>query len=153
MRSVIPNSEKYCFMKPKNTMKITGCIIRISIIAIVVVFTSLKVSAQQKAFAINNHDNPLKNYSLATNKESHPFFIDIDGDGDLDCFNGEYANGHLATLYYYRNDGTNKIPSFKQITGAGNPLSKVASNVLSIPYFIDIDGDGDYDCFVGEGNT
>src|SRR5215831_17299450 len=136
------------FIKPKIMRSVTSKICAASIL-----FFSLSASAQKNNFIVDHNNNPLKNFAVASNKESHPFFVDIDGDGDLDCFSGEYANGHLATLYYYRNDGTNKIPSFKQITGAGNPLSKVASNVLSIPYFIDIDGDGDYDCFVGEGNT
>jgi len=67
---------------------------------------SLTVSAQQKVFAINNHDNPLKNFSVPLNTESHPFFVDIDHDGDLDCFSGEYANGKLSKIYFYRNDGS-----------------------------------------------
>jgi FG-GAP-like repeat/Secretion system C-terminal sorting domain len=153
MISEFPNIENSSCMKLKNTMKSTAAMVRICLIVIIITFIHLQGTAQQKAFTVNNYNNPLKNYSLAGNKETHPFFVDIDGDGDLDCFNGEYANGHLAKVHYYRNDGTNKVPSFKQITDGGNPLSKVVSNSLSIPYFIDIDGDGDYDCFVGEGNT
>lgn len=109
--------------------------------------------AQQKFFAVNSQQNPLKTFSIPTNKESHPFFIDIDGDGDLDCFSGEYSNAFLAKIYYYRNEGTNKSPVFKLVNGEANPLNKVVANVLSIPFFVDIDGDGDYDCFIGEGNT
>ncbi|HEY6974776.1 MAG TPA: T9SS type A sorting domain-containing protein [Chitinophagaceae bacterium] len=116
-------------------------------------FLCIKVSAQQNSFTIDHRNNPLKNFSVATNKESHPFFADIDGDGDVDCFSGEYANNHLSKIYFYRNDGTNKSPLFKQVTGAGNPLDKVATNTLTIPYLVDIDKDGDYDCFIGEGST
>jgi hypothetical protein len=112
-----------------------------------------KASAQQNNFTIDHNNNPLKNFSLVTNKESHPFFVDIDGDGDVDCFSGEYANSQLSKIYYYRNEGTNKKPLFKQVTGTDNPLNKVAANMLTIPYFIDIDADGDYDCFIGEGST
>lgn len=119
----------------------------------VVAFSCIQISAQQKAFAVNSQNNPLKNFVIASNKESHPFFIDIDGDGDLDCFSGEYSNVRAAQIYFYRNDGTNKNPQFKQVTGDANALSKVAANALSIPFFIDIDGDGDYDCFIGEGTT
>ncbi len=112
-----------------------------------------RISAQHKGFLINNHNNPLKNFSIPSHQESHPFFIDVDGDGDLDCFSGEYTNGELSKIYYYRNDGTDKYPVFKQITGIANPLNKVVANTLSIPYFIDIDDDDDYDCVIGDGYT
>ena len=46
-----------------------------------------------------------------------------------------------------------KAPLFKQVTGVNNPLNKVAANTLTLPYFVDIDADGDYDCFIGEGTT
>lgn len=116
-----------------------------------ILFAGLTASAQKNNFVVD-HSNPLKNFAVASNKESHPFFIDIDGDGDLDCFSGEFTNG-TARMYFYKNEGSSKNAQFKQINGSGNPLSKVVTNALSIPYFIDIDGDGDYDCFIGEGNT
>src|SRR6476660_605263 len=94
---------------------------------------SLTISAQQKVFVINNHDNPLKNLSVPQNKESHPFFVDIDHDGDLDCFSGEYANGQISKIYFYRNDGSLATPLFKQVTGANNPLNKAGANTLTIP--------------------
>src|SRR5690349_11904584 len=121
------------------------------ICAVSILIFSLDASAQKNNFVVD-HSNPLKNFAVASNKESHPFFIDIDGDGDLDCFSGEYTNG-TARMYFYRNEGSNKNPVFKQINNSGNPLNRVATNSLSIPYFIDIDGDGDYDCFIGEGTT
>ncbi len=112
-----------------------------------------QASAQKNNFSIDRRNNPLKDFSVTINKESHPFFVDIDGDGDYDCFSGEYTNGKLPKIYYYHNEGTNKNPFFKQVTGADNPLNKVAANTLTLPYFIDIDADGDYDCFIGEGST
>jgi len=141
-------------MKPNKTHQSPQNIIaKICTIFLFIVGFSLNISAQQKIFVVNNHENPLKNFSVLLNKESHPFFVDIDRDGDLDCFSGEYANGHLSKIYFYRNDGTAKAPLFKQVTGVNNPLNKVATNTLTIPYFVDIDADGDYDCFVGEGTT
>lgn len=127
--------------------------LKLCCVVCVVAFSCFKISAQQKVFAVNSQSNPLRNFAIASNKESHPFFVDIDGDGDLDCFSGEYSNAHAAKIYFYRNDGTNKNPQFKQVSGEANALGKVASNALSIPYFIDIDADGDYDCFIGEGST
>lgn len=110
------------------------------------------VSAQQKSFTVNN-SNPLKSLLATVKGESHPFFVDIDGDNDLDCFVGEYANGSLAKVHFFRNDGTAKTPVFKNITGAANPLAEAIANTLSIPNFVDIDGDGDYDCFISDGRT
>jgi len=120
---------------------------------VIIAFCSPVAAQQKKTFFVNDQTNPLKSYTVPSNRESHPFFIDIDGDGDLDCFSGEYTNGNVSKIYYYRNDGTNRNPVFKPISGQANPLSTVEANMLSIPYFIDIDGDGDYDCFIGEGAT
>jgi hypothetical protein len=77
----------------------------------------------------------------------------LDHDGNLDCFSGEYANGHLSKIYFYRNDGTTKTPLFKQVAGVDNPLNRITANTITLPYFIDIDAAGDYDCFIGEGTT
>lgn len=120
---------------------------------ILITIISSPVIAQQEAFSIADKVNPLKDFVIPSNRESHPFFVDIDGDGDLDCFSGEYTNSAISRVYFYRNNGTNNKAEFKLTTGADNPLNNLTANMLSIPYFIDIDGDGDYDCFVGEGTT
>jgi hypothetical protein len=125
-----------------------------NIFAIILALSTFNiVSAQQKHFLINNNGNPLRNFVTSLHSESHPFFVDIDGDGDLDCFSGEFGNNKPSKIYYYRNDGSDKSPRFIQITGADNPLDKATSNRFSIPYFIDIDGSGTYDCFIGDGIT
>ena len=74
-----------------------------------------------------------------------PVFIDIDSDGDLDCFNG-LGSGQTA---HYENNGTSSFPAFANwqlanifgIFDAGNN-AKLA--------FADIDFDGDYDIYLGE---
>ncbi|WP_125061175.1 cadherin-like domain-containing protein, partial [Aphanothece sacrum] len=80
---------------------------------------------------------------------SAPTFADIDGDGDLDAFVGEL----FGNTRFYRNTGTGSAPSFT--LEATNPfgLTDVGNN--SAPTFADIDGDGDFDAFVGNsyGNT
>ena len=141
-------------MKQNNTCQSLKHIpAKICTVALFIIAFCLKISAQQKTFLVNNNENPLKNFSIPLNTESHPFFIDIDHDGDLDCFSGEYTNGKPSKIYFYRNEGNTKTPLFKQVTGVNNPLNKVGANTLSLPYFVDIDADGDYDCFIGEGTT
>ncbi len=69
-------------------------------------------------------------------------FVDIDGDGDLDAFIGE-GDG---VINYFENDGSG---NFTEVTGTGNPLDGVDVGFASTPTFADIDGDGDFDAFIG----
>lgn len=79
-------------------------------------------------------------------RASTPTFADIDGDGDLDAFVGEY----YGTVKYFKNTGTQAAPVFTEQTGADNPLNGVDTGYYSTPTFADIDGDGDFDAFIGE---
>jgi Ca2+-binding RTX toxin-like protein len=70
--------------------------------------------------------------------------VDIDGDGDLDAFVG--ADG--GTITYFRNTGTSGAPNF--VAQASNfGLTDVGD--FANPAFVDIDADGDFDAFVGNG--
>ncbi len=73
---------------------------------------------------------------------STPTFVDIDGDGDKDLFLGS-SNGKI---YYYRNDGTAQVPHYTYVTDF---YQNIDVGDDSTPRFADIDGDGDFDLFIG----
>ena len=68
--------------------------------------------------------NPLNGVNVSN--MSAPTFIDIDGDGDLDAFVGEW----YGTVKYFENTGDAANPAFTQQTGAANPLNGVFGGTL-----------------------
>ena len=93
--------------------------------------------------------NPFGLTNVGSN--SSPTFVDIDGDGDLDAFVGNY----YGDLLFYRNTGTASSPVFNdEPVSYPFGLTYIGSYPTS-PTFVDIDGDGDLDAFVGnsDGNT
>lgn len=73
-----------------------------------------------------------------------PELVDIDVDGDLDMFVGNQT----GNLRYFRNDGTSSVPNFSDQGNDPFGLADVGDRVNVA--FVDIDGDGDYDAFVGD---
>ena len=83
---------------------------------------------------------------------SNPTLVDIDGDGDLDAFVGLFVGlfGEVFDPYlnFFENTGSSSSAAFDApVTNAPFGLSRVGD--LIAPTFIDIDGDGDLDAFVG----
>jgi hypothetical protein len=74
-----------------------------------------------------------------------PEFCDIDTDSDLDLFIGN----EQGKIWYYLNIGTSQQDNF--ILVSNNWLGIDAGDEL-VPEFCDIDGDGDYDLFIGKDN-
>ena len=73
-----------------------------------------------------------------------PTFVDIDDDGDQDAFVGEWD----GSMLFFRNTGTANNPVFAAACINPFGLTDVVSDAN--PAFVDIDGDGDYDAFVGK---
>lgn len=77
---------------------------------------------------------------------SAPTFVDIDRDGDLDLFSGDFY-GRIA---FFENRGTARTPNF--VLSTSNYQSIDVGNSSS-PVFADGDHDGDFDLYIGEGNA
>jgi hypothetical protein len=77
--------------------------------------------------------------------DSAPALADWDDDGDLDLLVGQ-AHGEL---HRYRNDGSPASPDW--IPEDPLPSLPWTNHPHAFPAFADIDGDDDYDLFVGEG--
>jgi hypothetical protein len=73
-----------------------------------------------------------------------PAFADIDDDGDLDLFTGEY----YGMIKFYENTGDNSAPAFEP--GIINPFGLTGAYLFAFISFSDIDHDGDLDLFAGE---
>ncbi|WP_175429714.1 Ig-like domain-containing protein [Azospirillum argentinense] len=71
---------------------------------------------------------------------------DIDGDGDLDALIG-VDDGHTV---FYRNVGTATQPTFT--LEATNPFGLGNVGFSATPKLLDIDGDGDLDALIGNGD-
>jgi len=80
--------------------------------------------------------------TITVTSNAAPAFVDIDGDGDLDMFVG----GPNGRLKFYRNDGNSS--SF-QPTLVSTWYQNITAGLDAIPTFVDIDGDGDNDLFIG----
>ncbi|MEM7367688.1 MAG: lamin tail domain-containing protein [Bacteroidota bacterium] len=83
-----------------------------------------------------------------------PSFADIDGDGDLDAFVGEFnSNTYTNQINYFKNEGTAQQADFVIQPAANNPFTSHSFTYFSFPEFVDIDADGDLDAFVGGVNN
>ena len=73
---------------------------------------------------------------------ANPTFADIDGDGDLDAFVGNYNGDTL----FFRNTGAATNPIFTTVVT--NPFGLINVGGYASPTLVDIDGDGDFDVFI-----
>ncbi|MBD2392876.1 VCBS repeat-containing protein [Cyanobacterium aponinum FACHB-4101] len=95
-------------------------------------------------------ENPFNSFDIGS--YSAPSVIDLDQDGDLDLFIGNYE----GAIDYYENTGTKNQPIFTKNT-SNNPFSAIDLNGAtspgySNPAFGDVDGDDDQDLILGSSD-
>lgn len=73
-------------------------------------------------------------------------FADIDRDGDLDLFWGDFFN---RSLYFLENRGTRTAPQFVLRDSTYPKPNIILTDGFNMPQCVDIDGDGDLDLIVG----
>ncbi|HEX7342730.1 MAG TPA: VCBS repeat-containing protein [bacterium] len=82
--------------------------------------------------------------------ETAPDFCDIDDDGDLDLFLGQYIN----SVPFFRNTGTALDPDFSpepHLSDSMRSVDIVGGGGRTNPDFFDLDGDDDFDVLIGSG--
>ncbi len=100
-------------------------------------------SATAPSFSLETNNFGLTDVGL----HARPTLVDIDGDGDLDAFIGNFSGDTL----FFRNTGSTTAPSFSLETGNFGLTATVNANIAN-PSFVDIDGDGDLDAFIGDSS-
>lgn len=107
---------------------------------------SLTAAAQCSTFKNADAANPLRNAVPSGRNVKAIDFVDIDGDGDLDCY-VRYA-GQLPPVLF-SNIGTASHPVYRQNNVTGFKGVDLPSPTEYMQ-FVDIDNDGDYDCFMSD---
>jgi len=114
--------------------------------------TQNQTDLQQASYYANNSGlmSYLGSLSIISDPVMTPTFADIDNDGDLDFFTGNY----VGTVNFYENIGmSNNMPEYEYVTNFWQEISIIgpsARHGASALTFIDLDGDLDLDLSWGD---
>lgn len=98
-------------------------------------------------------DNFLQSKMIDVGDLSSPAFADIDNDGDLDLFIGNFTNTYgRGSIAFYRNTGTENLPSFSWVTDDYLNLRFFSLTNIRLQ-FADINRDGSLDLAFTATNT
>jgi hypothetical protein len=86
--------------------------------------------------------------NLDVGDNSAPFLIDYTNDGKLELFSGSdsLSAKNSGNIFYYRNDGSINQPVWNLVEGK---FLNQSFGSDAVPFFVDIDNDGDLDLFIG----
>ena len=116
------------------------------------IVTQSQSNAQQASYYVNNSGimEYVENLSVLSDPVMTPTFADIDNDGDLDFFTGNY----VGTVNFYENIGLDQnVPQYTFITNYWQEISIIGPSLrhgASAIKFIDLDGDFDLDLSWGD---
>ena len=116
------------------------------------IITQSQIDLQQASYYTNNNGQMeyIDNLDVVSDPVMTPTFADIDNDGDLDFFTGNY----IGTVNFYENIGfSNNVPQYTYITNFWQEISIIgpsARHGASALTFIDLDGDSDLDLSWGD---
>ena len=116
------------------------------------IVTQSQANSQQASYYVNNSGmmEYIENLSVLSDPVMTPTFADIDNDGDLDFFTGNY----VGTVNFYENTGLNQnVPQYTFITNYWQEISIIGPSLrhgASAIKFIDLDGDFDLDLSWGD---
>ncbi|MBK3734600.1 DUF4347 domain-containing protein, partial [Azospirillum brasilense] len=106
------------------------------------VYRNVGTSASPSFTVVGTNPYGLEDVGFA----STPTFVDIDNDGDLDVLVGNFDGNTVV----FRNVGTNAAPSFTVV--GTNPYGLGDVGTAALPVFADLNGDGDLDALIGNGD-
>jgi hypothetical protein len=97
-------------------------------------------------------DNPLSEVIYGASRSFSPTFVDIDNDEDYDVFIGwvDFNIVDSQGILYYKNTGAKQVAVFED-QEEDNPFQSF-NELYPTPIFVDADGDGDQDVFIGKGD-